>query len=307
MSSTRGKQSVEEYFDRIARMYYNRIRRKMAAKISTRNLKVSQNFTNNGTTTLNGESQFNEIVTVNDKFTTNAESEFNENITVNGKAEFNQNVGINSDLEVSQSLNVLGGIRSNGHLLVPPGTIMVFGGETAPGGYLICDGDAVSRATYHKLFAVISTIFGVGDGASTFNLPDLRNRKAIGSSVDHTLGAQGGSQEQTLTSSHIPPHNHSGTTEASGNHTHTVNDPGHAHNRLNAVDDNNGSNNPGQAPVGDANDNYTTGHPTQSATTNISINQAGSHTHTFTTSSVGEGASFSIMNPFLALNYIIKF
>ena len=42
MSSTRGKKSVEEYFDRIARMYYNRIRRKMAAKISTRNLKVSQ-------------------------------------------------------------------------------------------------------------------------------------------------------------------------------------------------------------------------------------------------------------------------
>ena len=57
--------------------------------------------------------------------------------------------------------------------VVPIGGILPYGGTTAPSGYLICDGAAISRTTYAPLFAVIGTIYGDGDGSTTFNLPDL--------------------------------------------------------------------------------------------------------------------------------------
>ena len=56
----------------------------------------------------------------------------------------------------------------------PAGTIITFGGTTAPTGYLECDGSAVSRTTYADLFAALSTTWGTGDGSTTFNVPDLR-------------------------------------------------------------------------------------------------------------------------------------
>ena len=56
----------------------------------------------------------------------------------------------------------------------PAGTISAFGGAAAPDGWLLCDGSAVSRSTYARLFTAISTTWGVGDGATTFNVPDLR-------------------------------------------------------------------------------------------------------------------------------------
>lgn len=61
------------------------------------------------------------------------------------------------------------------------GMITLYGGSTPPTGFLSCDGSAVSRTTYADLFAVISTNFGVGDGSTTFNLPDLRSSVPIGS------------------------------------------------------------------------------------------------------------------------------
>lgn len=57
---------------------------------------------------------------------------------------------------------------------VRPGVIEMYGANAAPAGYLECDGAAVSRATYADLFAAIGTVHGVGDGATTFNVPDLR-------------------------------------------------------------------------------------------------------------------------------------
>lgn len=56
----------------------------------------------------------------------------------------------------------------------PAGTIITFGGASAPTGYLACDGSAVSRTTYADLFAALSTTWGTGDGSTTFNIPDLR-------------------------------------------------------------------------------------------------------------------------------------
>lgn len=79
------------------------------------------------------------------------------------------------------------------------GVIQMFAGSTAPNGWLICDGSAVSRTEYATLYAVIGTTYGTGDGSTTFNLPDLQGRTAIGAGsganlTSRTLGATGGSE-----------------------------------------------------------------------------------------------------------------
>ena len=58
--------------------------------------------------------------------------------------------------------------------------MLPFGGSTVPEGFLLCNGAAISRTTYAKLFAAIGTLYGAGDGATTFNLPDMRDRFAEG-------------------------------------------------------------------------------------------------------------------------------
>lgn len=57
---------------------------------------------------------------------------------------------------------------------IPSGTVLHLARNTAPTGFLKCNGAAVSRSTYSRLFAAIGTVFGTGDGSTTFNLPDLR-------------------------------------------------------------------------------------------------------------------------------------
>jgi microcystin-dependent protein len=69
---------------------------------------------------------------------------------------------------------------------LPPGSILDFGGATAPAGYLLCNGEAVSRSEYPDLYAAIGTSFGGGDGSTTFNVPDLRGRFTRG--VDAAAG-----------------------------------------------------------------------------------------------------------------------
>lgn len=64
--------------------------------------------------------------------------------------------------------------------LLPAGVIAPYAGSTAPTGWLACDGSAVSRTTYSALFTALSTTWGVGDGVTTFNVPDLRGRSPIG-------------------------------------------------------------------------------------------------------------------------------
>jgi len=58
----------------------------------------------------------------------------------------------------------------------PIGEVIMYAGSTAPYGYLVCNGAAVSRATYASLFTLVGTSFGQGNGTTTFNLPDLRGR-----------------------------------------------------------------------------------------------------------------------------------
>lgn len=86
----------------------------------------------------------------------------------------------------------------------PIGSITAYGGSTAPSGWLMCNGAAVSRTKYSLLFDVIGTIYGDGDGSTTFNLPDMSGKTAIGSSASHALGATGGEESHALTASELP-------------------------------------------------------------------------------------------------------
>ena len=72
-------------------------------------------------------------------------------------------------------------------LYAPVGTYIQHGGATAPAGYLACNGAAVSRATYAALFGVLSTTYGVGDGSTTFNLPDARGLVMVGAGTHGTM------------------------------------------------------------------------------------------------------------------------
>ena len=111
--------------------------------------------------------------------------------------------------------------------ILPAGSILPYGGSSAPTGFLLCDGSAVSRTTYAALFAALDdgATYGTGDGSSTFNLPDLRGRVVAGldnmggSSADRltnqsggingdALNATGGSETQALVEANLPAHTH---------------------------------------------------------------------------------------------------
>ncbi len=124
---------------------------------------------------------------------------------------------------ITERVNVL--IRDYNTVLgVPAGCVMPYAGATAPDGWLLCHGQAVSRTTYADLFGAIGTAYGPGDGSTTFNLPDMRGRVAAGRDdmggtdagrlaggvANRTvLGGAGGAAMHTLTTAQMPTHAHS--------------------------------------------------------------------------------------------------
>jgi len=118
--------------------------------------------------------------------------------------------------------------------LSPVGSMTMFAGSSAPSGWLLCNGNAVSRTTYASLFSVIGITYGSGDGSTTFNVPDLLGRVPMGAGTGtgltaRTLGAEIGSESTTLTSSHIPQHSHTidhghadNISANQAGHTHTI-------------------------------------------------------------------------------------
>lgn len=194
-----------------------------------------------------------------------------------------------------------GGTLSSSIGIIPTGGLLAYGGSSAPSGYLLCDGSAVSRSTYAALFSTIGTTYGVGDGSTTFNLPDMRGRHAVGAGTGTGGGASGsgaptggstltaraagnwaGEETHTLTTAQMPTHTH----------TATVTDPGHQHivKVWNAAGGNgpfaynaDGTINVNQAPV-------------ESNTTGITVSNASS----------GSGTTHNVMNPFIVTNFIIK-
>ena len=110
------------------------------------------------------------------------------------------------------------------------GSITIYAGNNSPSGFLLCDGRAIPRSDYSELFAVVSTIYGAGDGSTTFNLPDLRGRFPIGKAISGTasvLGEKGGTINHShggstgVPSSTVLAVTAAGTA-ASATHTHPI-------------------------------------------------------------------------------------
>jgi microcystin-dependent protein len=113
--------------------------------------------------------------------------------------------------------------------VIPTGTILPFGGTTAPSGYAFCDGSAISRTTYAALFTEISTAYGAGDGSTTFNVPDLRGRFLRG--VDGSAGNDPDKASRTAMASGGNTGNAVGSVQGQATKKNGlgVNDPGHTH------------------------------------------------------------------------------
>lgn len=95
---------------------------------------------------------------------------------------------------------------------LPVGTVLMFAGSAPPDGWLVCDGAAVSRTQYAKLFAIVGTAYGAGDGATTFNVPNFKGRFPAGhdpSDADfRPAGKTGGEKAHALTVNEMPAHAH---------------------------------------------------------------------------------------------------
>ena len=194
------------------------------------------------------------------------------------------------------------------------GIVMPFAGTTAPQGWMLCDGAAVSRTTYAALFAVIGTTYGAGDGENTFNIPNLAGRVVIGSSQSHALGTTGGSETVTLTADQLPAHVHEVPQHGHENDiaaktpvlTHSITQPMYTYKKPNNIKVN-----------GVTTASQITGTSTQTAsrTTDVSISahsaasctKGGSVTphSSFNSGSYGGGAGHNNMQPYTAVNYLI--
>lgn len=124
-----------------------------------------------------------------------------------------------------------GGNNDNVNTAAPVGSGQEFYGSTAPSGWVLCDGSAISRTVFSELFGVIGVTYGVGDGSTTFNVPDARGRTLIGAGLgsgltNRVLASTGGEEDVSLTVANLPGHNH-GVTDSG--HLHAVTDPGHLH------------------------------------------------------------------------------
>jgi microcystin-dependent protein len=115
---------------------------------------------------------------------------------------------------------------------IPTATIVPWSSASVPTGFLECNGQAVSRSTYSALFAIIATTYGVGDGASTFNVPNLSDNVAVGKSNNKAIASTGGANtvastgniggstaNATLSTAQLASHSHSaGATKGGPNH-----------------------------------------------------------------------------------------
>lgn len=191
--------------------------------------------------------------------------------------------------------------------LVPVGTVQMYGGATAPSKWLLCDGSAVSRSTYADLFSALGETFGVGNGTTTFNLPDLRDRFPVGAGTTYARAATGGEAQHTLTEAELPGHIHG--TEA---HSHNV--PGHSHDagslgvgitargfdssHFHLVDNDNFAGGGGGNTTTDAKTYAATGTTGPSGT-------LGTTSRTPNTTSTGSGSAHENRPPYIGLNFIV--
>ncbi len=195
--------------------------------------------------------------------------------------------------------------------------IKIFGGTFAPRGYAYCNGALIGISQNQALFALIGTYYG-GNGVSTFQLPDLRGRIAVGQGQGaglspYTLGEVGGAENTAILSSNMPPHTHTATSTAptlqSFSATVTINAVNRPSSRVAA---------PGGALITGGVDSATnatingfaaagTGSVvTLDAQSAAVSNAAAALSQPATTvAATGGGQPFSLLQPYLAVNYII--
>jgi microcystin-dependent protein len=198
-----------------------------------------------------------------------------------GLSSGNVGIGTGGINGVGSQLNVNGDI-SAGFLI---GQVSFFTMSTAPTGWLKCNGAAISRTTYAKLFAVTGTTYGVGNGSTTFNLPDLRGEFIRG--WDDARAVDSGRTFGTAQAAGMLNHTHTGTTEGGGSHSHTgVIVP------------------EGGAPQGLT---YDGGINVRCSSTNTTSATVAAHTHTMTTGNPSTGGGTETRPRNVALLACIKF
>jgi len=169
---------------------------------------------------------------------------------------------------------------------VNTGLIVPWANNSTPSGFLDCDGAAVSRSTYAALFAVVGTTYGVGDGSTTFNLPDLTDKVVVGKSPTKALASTGGANAVTNTG------NISGSVGNTTLTTPTI--AAHTH--------------PMQLMAGGAGnmsiDGENRGAMSGGTTSSGSSGGAGAHTHPIAATFTGN--SDSVLQPYATVKYIIK-
>ena len=179
-----------------------------------------------------------------------------------------------------------------GNLLVEgnAGMIQMYAGQYAPQGWLLCDGSAVGREAFSKLFSVIGTTYGAGDGSTTFNLPDLRDRFPVGAGLTYSRNSKGGADTVTLTTNQIPAHTHG----KSGAITNGITGGSHTHSMKSIWSDGSGSS---SAYTMSSNRKQTT----RSTDSQTHTHNLPAHEHT----SVGGGQAHENRPPYIGVNFII--
>jgi microcystin-dependent protein len=213
--------------------------------------------------------------------------------------------------------------------VVPSGAITAYGAGSAPTGWLLCDGTAINRTTYATLFGIIGTTYGVGDGSTTFNIPNLQQRFPLGKAAagtGSTLGGTGGAIDHTHTSAAhthtVASHTHGMASHThTAAHSHTLSDAGAAKVTFSSTDTFLGRTNTASwtytgttapdVPWASSSATQTTAAgllgSTDSATpTTSGPSSANTDGTALTTDSTTPGATGANNPPFLVVNYIIK-
>jgi len=189
----------------------------------------------------------------------------------------------------------LGGQDATG--LVPSGALMDFAMAQAPAGWLVCDGSEVSRSEFAALFTALGTVWGAGNGTTTFNLPDLRGEFRRG--ADLGRGVDAGRAFGSAQADAFKSHDHDASSANAGNHTHD----GHAqsagaHNHQSGLPDQlpgffglSDANNPPTREVSNTSNEFQSEGPLTSTdgthTHTLSVYSAGAHSHDVTVSPRG--------------------